>query len=237
MAQQSFILQAVKKVYSTSIIVLNDVSVTFEPGMSYAITGVSGSGKTTLLHIMAGIEPPTEGSVKLGNHEVYIMTESKRSQFLRMHIGFVFQSPYFIKELTVLENIMLKGIIAGKHVEKCKDEGYYLLERVGLIKRAHALPSELSGGQQQRVALARALFGKPLFLLTDEPTGNLDNKTGQQIIDLLIYFQKFYNMGLIISSHSPYVIEQMQTIYEVFEGSLVPVVPRNVSKAYQYISR
>lgn len=204
-----------------SFIVLRDISVTFIQDISYAITGPSGSGKTTLLHIMAGMEPPDAGSLEFIGQDIYKMSQKERAQFLHKNIGFVFQLPYLIKELSVIENIMLKGIINNMSIADCQNEAYNLLDVIGLRMRAHAQPTELSGGQQQRVALARALFGKPAFLLADEPTGSLDTHTGQEILDLLFQFRKIYNMGLIISSHNPYVIEQMQTCYKVCEGDLI----------------
>lgn len=213
-------LQSITKIYASHFIVLRDVSATFEQGISYAITGISGSGKTTLLHSMAGIEQPNSGSIKLLGCDIYKMSSEERRLFLHAHIGLVFQLPYLIKELSVIENVMLKGIINNKSLVDCSDEAYTLLDAVGLYQRAKDFPTQLSGGQQQRVALARALFGKPTFLLADEPTGNLDAKTGEKIINLLLQFQETYAMGLIISSHSRYVIEKMQMHYEVTEGSL-----------------
>jgi lipoprotein-releasing system ATP-binding protein len=129
--------------------------------------------------------------------------------------------PYLIKELTVLENVMSKGLIAGVDADACKQEALALLEQVGLSDKVHEHPPILSGGQQQRVALARALFGKPAFLLADEPTGNLDAKNGQAIIDLLLACKDAWGMGIIVSTHDPAVAQRMEVQLEMRDGLLL----------------
>src|SRR5262249_16379625 len=136
-------------------------------------------------------------------------------------IGLVFQYPYLIKELTVLENVMLKGLIAGKNNTECSQEAHILLEEVGLADKTYSYPGQLSGGQQQRLALARALMNRPHFLLADEPTGNLDMQTGKTIIDLIKKAQTQWSMGIIISSHDASVAQEMEKIFELKDGFLV----------------
>ncbi len=201
--------------------VLKGVSATFEQGKSYAITGVSGSGKSTLIHLLAGLDVPSQGTVHYDGQDINSFAESQKSNFLNKTIGLVFQSPYLIKELSVLENVMIKGLIAGRSSAECKDGAVQLLKNVGLEEKIYGYPGQLSGGQQQRVALARALMNKPQFLLADEPTGNLDPQTAQTILDLIIAAQKEWGMGLIISSHDRFVTDRMETVLEVKDGKLV----------------
>lgn len=201
--------------------VLNGITVTFSQGGLYAITGASGTGKSTLIHILAGLEVPDSGTVSFNNCCIASFCEQERAQFLNQSIGLVFQYSYLIKECSVIENVMAKGLIAGKSYASCKKRALELLRKVGLESAAESSPFLLSGGQQQRVALARALFTEPLFLLADEPTGNLDVHTGQEIVNLLLECQKQWNMGIIISSHDEYVYTQMHTIYRLADGILI----------------
>lgn len=211
-----------------TIQVLNGVDASFDQSVSYGITGMSGVGKSTLLHILAGLEKPTNGYIAYNNKRFDQFSNKEKELFFNLHIGLVFQSPFLIQELSVLENIMIKGMIAKKPQAIVKDEAMILLERVGLIDKAYVLPNTLSGGQQQRVALARALFNKPTFLLADEPTGNLDARTGAMIIDLVLAYQEEYAMGLIISSHDPAIKERMNIIITVKDGFLFESKTRNV---------
>jgi lipoprotein-releasing system ATP-binding protein len=222
--EKSLVLSNVFKSYAqgdTLVPVLKGISATFEEGKSYAITGVSGSGKSTLIHLLAGLDIPTQGIVSYDNQNINMLSEAKKSVFLNKTIGLVFQYPYLIKELTICENVMIKGLIAHGHTKEVEQEAQFLLQNVGLEQKADAYPGQLSGGQQQRVALARALMNKPKFLLADEPTGNLDPQTAQAILDLIDQAQKEWGMGLIISSHDAFVTKHMQTIYEVVNGLLV----------------
>lgn len=147
-----------------TLTVLNGISAEFHKGKSYAIIGPSGSGKSTLLHMLVGIESPTSGSVLFNNQVVNSFTQRQHEEFLNKYIGLVFQASYLIQELTVLENVMVKGLIKPQSLHLI-DDAMNLLREVGIAEKADQLPARLSGGQQQRVALARALFNKPLFLL------------------------------------------------------------------------
>ena len=150
----------------------------------------------------------------------YFLPEEK-ALFLAKHIGLVFQQPYLIRELTVLENVMVKGLLAKESKESVEKKARALLNQVGLGDKLHHFPGQLSGGQQQRVAIARALMNQPYFLLADEPSGSLDVATGKEIVELLLRLQKEWHMGLIMSSHEPYVYERMETILELKNGMLV----------------
>lgn len=204
-----------------SLDVLRGISHTFSSGHTYAITGSSGAGKSTFLHILAGLTEPTEGTLYLNEQNLALFSQSERDHFLNHTVGLLFQMPYLIKELTVLENVMSKGLIAGLGEYACKQEALELLEQVGLSDKANEHPPVLSGGQQQRVALARALFGKPAFLLADEPTGNLDSKNGQAVIDLILACKDAWGMGIIVSTHDHAVAQRMEVQLEMRDGVLV----------------
>jgi len=218
-----FIAQNITKTFgqgSKRQVVLDDISLTCRQGQSYAITGVSGSGKSTLLHILGGLEAPTSGKVECDGRNIFKCHEQSRSVFLNSTVGFVFQFHYLINELTVLENIMLPGRIAGKGLSECRERAIFLLSELGLAEKAASHPYELSGGQQQRVSIMRALFNKPSFILADEPTGNLDAYTAQEVLDLFMTCHKEWGLGLIVSSHDPSVFNSMNTIYTLQDGSL-----------------
>jgi len=200
--------------------VLRGVDVEFCQGKTYAITGASGSGKSTLLHLLGGLDLPSSGDVYCDGVALSSFNKNERAYFLSSKIGLVFQSPYLISELSVQENVMLPGLIAGHTHGALQDKVQHLLSKVGLADRGHDAPSVLSGGQQQRVALARALVNEPAFLLADEPTGNLDAATGKEIIDLLLTCQHEWGMGIIVSSHDAYVAKTMETVFHLSDGLL-----------------
>jgi ABC-type lipoprotein export system ATPase subunit len=216
-------LEQVKKTFVqgvTTLDVLSGLNVQFQQGFSYAITGVSGSGKSTLLHLLAGIDTPTEGRVLLNGHDLATLNPAMREQILHKTIGLVFQLPYLIAELSVIENVMLKGLIDGHAAAASRKHAMDLLEMVGLAAHAERDPASLSGGQQQRVAIARAIFNKPAFLIADEPTGNLDEVTGNAIVRLLLLCQTEWKMGVIVSTHNVTVAEQMDVGFELSDGRL-----------------
>jgi ABC-type lipoprotein export system ATPase subunit len=202
------------------IIVLNNIDSIFMQEKNYAITGISGSGKSTFIHILAGLDKPCAGNVFFNDKAINRFSSDELSRFLNQSVGLVFQSPHLIGELSVIENSMLPGMIAGKDKNDCEKRAEQLLKKVGLIDKKDQKIGELSGGQQQRVAIARALFNEPAFLIADEPTGNLDLATGIAIIDLLLSCHREWGMGLIISSHDEYVAEKMDEIYLLSEGKL-----------------
>lgn len=200
--------------------VLQGVNALFEQGKSYAITGVSGSGKSTLIYLLAGLDNPSSGTVYFDQTPLTSFTAAQKTIFLNKMIGLVFQYPYLIKELSVVENVAIKGLIAGKPMAECIQEAKDLLGRVGLGQKIDAYPGQLSGGQQQRVSLARALMNGPSFLITDELTGNLDKATGIAVIDLMLKLQREKGMGIIVSSHDEYVSSRMDILYELKDGLL-----------------
>lgn len=217
---------SVEKVYkeftqhSRTISVLQDITFQFSHGQTYAIMGVSGSGKSTLMMLLAGLDTPTSGTILFDDINFSLYKSHEKALFLAQHIGIVFQQPHLIRELSVVENVMLKGIIAGKSSVECRENAYVLLQRVGLADKALSNPTSLSGGQQHRVAIARALFSNPSFLLADEPTGNLDKKTGEELVDFLQECRELFGMGIIVSTHDEYVARKMGVVLHLRDGKM-----------------
>ena len=186
---------------STAVEALRGVSIDVKAGELVAVMGPSGSGKSTLMHILAGLDKPTEGTVTIAGTEITKLADSKLTRLRRKHIGFVFQFFNLLPMLTAEDNVILPLSIAGeKPDKKWLDE---LLQQTGLTERRSHRPSELSGGQQQRVALARALVTRPTILFADEPTGNLDSKTGGEILDLLRNSVNTYGQTMVMVTHEP----------------------------------
>ena len=202
--------------------VLRGITAGFCQGQSYAIMGVSGSGKSTFMHVLAGLAVPNSGIVTFNNENILTATADFKDKFLQSSVGLVFQVPYLIAELSVLENVMLRGLLAGKSLGPCRQRAMELLESVGLADKSLSKPLSLSGGQQQRVSLARAIFSKPAFLIADEPTGSLDEYTRRDIVELLLKCQREWEMGIIVSSHDEYVAQSMDVLYQLKDGLLIP---------------
>jgi ABC-type lipoprotein export system ATPase subunit len=205
---------------SSTLTVLAGITVEFTQGLTYALVGASGTGKSTLLTILAGLEQPTTGSVVCNGRTLAHNSREQHRNFLHTSLGLVFQTPHLLPELSVEENVMIKGLIAGMPRADCNKKARELLEAVSLTDKALNKPSTLSGGEQQRVALARALFIPPLFLLADEPTAHLGEAHKADIIKLLCRFQEQYNTGLIISSHDMSLASLMNTVFELRDGIL-----------------
>lgn len=223
MHKATLVTQEISKKFiqgSQEITVLDTINSTFLPEKSYAITGISGAGKSTFMHIIAGLDTPSSGSVLFNNINIHALFAADRAHFLNKSIGLVFQSSHLLKELSVLENIILPGLISGLKKSDCEVRAEQLLKKVELLHKKDSPIGELSGGQQQRIAIARALFNQPAFLIADEPTGNLDLATGKAIIDLLISCQQEWGMGIIVSSHDEYVAEKMDVVYTLDQGKL-----------------
>lgn len=187
--------------------VLDDVSIDVQSGEIVALMGPSGSGKSTLMNILGCLDGPTRGSYSLGGRDVSTLTPRERA-WVRLHyIGFVFQSFHLIADHTVLENVTLPLYYAGLDRDEREARALELIERVGLGDRLGHRPAQLSGGEKQRVAIARAVSGKPRLLLADEPTGALDTKTGNEVMELLLELHDSRALTLIIVTHDPEVAE------------------------------
>ncbi len=219
-------LSNVWKVYQTGkfkTIALRNINLKIEEGESVAIIGPSGSGKSTLLHIIGCLDKPTRGKVLISNRDVSKLNDKELSEIRKRFIGFVFQFFYLVPCLTALENVALPMVFARINRKERIERAKKLLKLVGLERRMHHLPSELSGGERQRVAIARALANDPKVLLADEPTGNLDSKTGKKIIDLLFKLNK-KGLTLIIVSHNPEIAERAERIIYLRDGSIIKEV-------------
>jgi lipoprotein-releasing system ATP-binding protein len=201
--------------------VLKGINVEFEKGKTYAIVGVSGSGKSTLMHLLGGLDTPTQGSIFLGEHDLFKLRTSKKEHFSNRELGFVFQFHHLIKELNVLENIMLPGVIKGDSFKECEKIATDLLKKIGMDAKIDSYPTQLSGGEQQRVSILRAIFNKPSFLLADEPTGDLDEDNATTVVELLLQAQREWQMGVVICSHDKAVYSKMEHVFRLHNGVLV----------------
>jgi len=203
---------------NTTTRVLKDVSLQVEQGEFVSIMGPSGSGKSTLLYILGGLDVPTSGSVRINGIDLSHLDDENMSRIRRQNIGFVFQFYNLIPNLNVEENIMLPLLLDGKKKSDYDKQLNHILEVVGLSDRRKHTPRELSGGQQQRVAIARALIGNPEILFADEPTGNLDSKTGAEIMHLLRIINRELGQTIIMVTHSPEAAKSSSRVITVRDG-------------------
>jgi putative ABC transport system ATP-binding protein len=199
--------------------ILDDVSFEIRPGEAVAIVGASGSGKSTLLGLLAGLDQPTSGSVRLRGQDLFSLTEDGRAALRGEALGFVFQSFQLLPALTALENVMLPLELAGR--SDARQEAEHWLERVGLGKRKGHYPRQLSGGEQQRVAVARAFAPRPALVLADEPTGNLDATTGQAIIELMFALNAQSATTLVLVTHDPHLAARCDRVLRLGAGRVV----------------
>ena len=203
---------------SRTLDVLRGVDVEISRGGFVALRGASGTGKSTLLHLIGGLDTPNAGEIIFHGEKLSGFSEGKLTNFRNRSVGFVFQAYHLLPELTALENVCLTARIARTTAGDAEKRGRELLRRVGLSERTDHKPSELSGGEQQRVAIARALINEPALLLADEPTGNLDSKTGSEIIELLKSLRVEKNMTLIIATHDEKVAAHAERVIQLVDG-------------------
>lgn len=199
--------------------ILQDISFQLHEGASLAIVGSSGSGKSTLLGLLAGLDVPTEGEILLAGNSLSQMNEDQRALLRAEHVGFVFQSFQLLESLTAVENVMLPLELEGN--KNARARALELLERVGLAARTQHYPKQLSGGEQQRVAIARAFASNSSILFADEPTGNLDTKTGESIIELLFQLNAESKTTLVLVTHEERLAARCQNRIQIEAGRLV----------------
>jgi predicted ABC-type transport system involved in lysophospholipase L1 biosynthesis ATPase subunit len=202
---------------SSNLEILRGVDLDVKRGERVFLCGASGAGKSTLLYTLAGLERPTSGEVRFEGQDLYRVSAARQAALRNTRMGFVFQSYMLLPELTALENVALPGLIGGR---PDRDRAGQLLEGVGLGDRAGHLPSELSGGEQQRVAMARALANRPTMLFADEPTGNLDSKTGGEIVDLLLGLTRANGTTLLAVTHDTELAARGDRVLHIRDGQL-----------------
>ncbi len=208
------------KQYDKTVTAVRAVSVEIEDGEFVAIVGASGSGKSTFINLCAGLDTPTAGQIYIRGNSLTDMTPNELAEFRGKSIGFVFQSCRLVPYLTALENILLPLTAADRNFDKYKERLKLLVEQLGLADRLHHLPSELSGGQQQRVALARALIHYPQILFADEPTGNLDRESADQVLDLMLTLRADLRQTLIVVTHDEKIAQRADRVLVMDDGVL-----------------
>ncbi len=201
--------------------VLDDVDLDIQTGEFFVLLGNSGSGKSTLLNLIGGIDRPDRGQIRIHGTDMTTLSEHRRTLFRREHVGIVFQFFNLISTLTTLENVTLPLELGGMAPRESRRRGQAMLERVGLADRAGDPPDRLSGGQQQRVAIARALVHEPLLVLADEPTGNLDEDTGQTVLALLLELTRDVGKTLVMATHAPAIVPLADRVCRVHHGHLL----------------
>ncbi len=205
----------------TLVKALDQVSIDIKAGEFTALIGPSGSGKSTLLHLIGGLDNPSHGGVKLSGKAIGDMSANELSEFRRDHIGFVFQAYNLIPVLTVAENIEYIMLLQGISSEQRKKRTQDILKRVGLEGKESRLPGQLSGGQQQRVAVARAMVSEPDIILADEPTANLDSKTGVELLELMKELNQEQGMTFLFSTHDPKIMDRASRLIHLEDGKVI----------------
>ncbi|WP_223632339.1 ABC transporter ATP-binding protein [Planococcus sp. 4-30] len=214
-------VKKLSKIYGTgetAVMALDDVSFTVNKGEFVCIIGPSGSGKSTLLHMLGGVDRPTSGSVWIDQTDIYNLDETQLAIFRRRQIGLIYQFYNLIPILTVEENVTLPMLLDEQQVDPAHFDR--IIEVLGLDKRLSHLPNQLSGGQQQRVSIGRALISNPAIMLADEPTGNLDSKNSEEIMELLKLFNKMYKQTLIVITHDERIALQADRIISIVDGKI-----------------
>jgi putative ABC transport system ATP-binding protein len=217
-------LKQVSKVYQqgkVAIRALDNVSLAIPKGKLFAVMGASGSGKSTMLHLIAGLTTPSEGEVILNGQNISKMGDKELTAFRRENIGLVFQAFNLLPTLSALENVSLPAMINGKRMKAVEDRAKMLLDKVGMSDRIQHRPDELSGGQQQRVAIARALMSQAPLVLADEPTGNLDSKTGEEVLFILKELVMEQDCTIVMVTHDPKAAAYADQIITLQDGRII----------------
>ena len=226
MADAAMKLTAIAKSYGqgdTAVRVLKNTGLQVNAGEVVALVGASGSGKTTLLQIAGGLDLPEAGEVHWGGTRIDTLDDAARTRLRGQTLGFVFQFHHLLPEFTALENIILPQLLAGVSMADATTRAESLLERLSVADRGHHLPSQLSGGQQQRVAIARALANRPKMLLADEPTGNLDPQTAEDVFSLLLELAREEGLAALIATHNHELARRLHRAVAMQDGGVVPL--------------
>lgn len=222
----SYVLEgrALRKVYREDdggeLTILDGVDLAVKQGEVVAVVGASGSGKSTLLQLLGCLDRPTDGAVLLRDRDVAGLNTKELAALRNEQIGFVFQFHHLLREFTALENVMLPLMIGGTGKREARDRAQLLLEQVGVAPRASHRPTELSGGEQQRVAVARALANRPVVVLADEPSGNLDTHTAQQLHDLFFRLRDEHGIAMVVATHNLELADRADRVLQLREGRL-----------------
>jgi len=206
--------------------VLRGVDLTLDPGEKLAIVGASGVGKSTLLHLLGALDHPTSGRIEFRGEDLFAKDADSLARFRGRRLGFIFQFHHLLPEFNATENVMMPGLIRGEGFAEMRPRAERLLDEVGLGHRLTHPVGKLSGGERQRVAVARALVLEPDLVLADEPTGNLDPKTGRQVLDVLLEMNRSYGTALVIVTHSPEIAHSLGREAVLEDGCLVPAGPK-----------
>ena len=218
----------VAKIYrsgDSDLVIFSGLNLDVKRGEMLALVGESGAGKSTLLHLLGGLDRPSEGTIHYGSREISGLADSEQADFRNREIGFVWQIHYLLPEFTALENVTMPLLIRGWPMEKAVSESMARLDEVGLRARASHRAGELSGGEQQRVVLARALVGNPAVLLADEPTGNLDFRTGEMIFELLEGLHRSHQLTSVLVTHNLAFARRCDRVLSLDKGGLLPGQP------------
>ncbi len=216
-------IRGLRKVYrlgEEKVVALNHVDLDIYKGEICCILGTSGSGKSTLLNMMAGLEKPSKGTIHIKGHLISKMTENELARFRQRYVGFIFQSYNLMGSLTAIENVSLPMMFRNAPKQTREAEAARMLKAVGLEKYIAHKPNQMSGGQQQRVGIARAFVGKPAIIFADEPTGNLDSKTTDVVMKLMLDMARAQNQTLIIVTHDPHIAEYADKVVYVLDGNI-----------------
>ena len=202
--------------------VLRGVDIRIKRGEIVSVVGASGVGKSTLLHILGALDRPTKGKVRLDSTDVFALNDKRLAHFRNKTVGFVFQFHHLLPEFSALENVMMPRLIAGEETETIKEKAWQYLSEVGLADRAHHKPGELSGGEQQRVAVARALVNEPQIVIADEPSGNLDKATGEELHNLISELNRKKEQTFIIATHNQALAQRAHRTIRLVDGKAIP---------------
>lgn len=202
--------------------ILRDVNFTLRAGEKIAIVGASGSGKSTLLHLLGGLDKPTSGQVLIDGQDVNLLSETERCRLRNRLLGFIYQFHHLLPEFDAQENVAMPSLVRGTSPVQAMNQARVLLEKVGMIRRLDHKPSELSGGERQRAAVARAMANEPRCILADEPTGNLDKNTAEQVMQLMLRLNREYGTSLVVVTHDISLASRMDRVYTIEDGRLVP---------------